>query len=97
MFMEERTGKRINAERTDEAESTGADTLGVACPYCLIMLDDGAKGKGGQLQVLDVAQIVDRATGTKAAVAAAPEPGPGSPPAGGAADGPDRQSAPSVD
>jgi Fe-S oxidoreductase len=88
MWMEEHLGKRINAERTDEAVSTGADTLGVACPYCLIMLDDGAKGKGGQLQVLDVAQIVDRATGTKAAVAATPEPEspPDDPPPGGSTD-----------
>jgi len=74
MWMEEHLGKRINNERTEEAISTGADTMGVACPYCLIMLDDGAKAKGGAMQVLDVAQIVDRATGTKAAVALA-EPG----------------------
>jgi Fe-S oxidoreductase len=62
MWMEEHLGKRINSERTEEAISTGADTLGVACPYCLIMLDDGAKAKGGELRVLDVAQIVDRST-----------------------------------
>jgi Fe-S oxidoreductase len=85
MWMEEHLGKRINNERTEEAISTGADTLGVACPYCLIMLDDGAKAKGGQLQVLDVAQIVDRATGTKASVVATPEPDgpPGDDPPGG--------------
>jgi hypothetical protein len=49
------------------------------------MLDDGAKAKGGQLQVLDVAQIVDRATGTKASVVATPEPDgpPGDDPPGG--------------
>jgi Fe-S oxidoreductase len=70
--MEEHLGKRINSERTDEAVSTGADTMGVACPYCLIMLDDGAKAKGGQLQVLDVAQIVDRATGAGAGETTAP-------------------------
>ncbi|HEX2089842.1 MAG TPA: (Fe-S)-binding protein, partial [Actinomycetota bacterium] len=38
MWMEERLGKRVNLERTEEAISTGADTMGVACPYCLIML-----------------------------------------------------------
>ncbi len=63
MWMEERIGKRVNVERTEEAISTGADTMGVACPYCLIMLDDGAKAKGGSLKVLDVAQLVARATG----------------------------------
>jgi Fe-S oxidoreductase len=58
MWMEERAGRRINVERTDEVVSTGAETLGVACPYCLIMLDDGAKVRGGELKVLDVAQVV---------------------------------------
>jgi Fe-S oxidoreductase len=63
MWLEERIGKRVNVERTEEAISTGADTVAVACPYCLIMLDDGAKAKGGDLKVLDVAQVVDRSTG----------------------------------
>ncbi len=62
MWMEERIGKRINAERMDEAASTGAGTVGVACPYCLIMLDDGARARaaGPPLEVLDVAQVIAR-------------------------------------
>ena len=64
MWMEERIGKRINRERMDEAASTGADTVGVACPYCLIMLDDGARDRGDETRVLDVAQIVAQALGT---------------------------------
>jgi Fe-S oxidoreductase len=66
MWMEERIGKRINIERTEEAISTGAETMGVACPYCLIMLDDGAKAKGGVLKVLDLAQVLALATGAEA-------------------------------
>jgi Fe-S oxidoreductase len=58
MWMEEPLGKRINMERTEEAVSTGASAMGVACPYCLIMLDDGAKQSGRDLKVLDVAQVV---------------------------------------
>jgi Fe-S oxidoreductase len=61
MWMEERIGTRINEERTDEAIGTGADVLGVACPYCMVMLDDGAKARGADLEVLDVAQVVARA------------------------------------
>jgi Fe-S oxidoreductase len=60
MWMEERIGKRINQERADEAASTGADTVGVACPYCLIMLDDGAKARGSGSEVLDLAQVLAR-------------------------------------
>jgi Fe-S oxidoreductase len=58
MWMEERIGKRINDERMDEAASTGADTVGVACPYCLIMLDDGARNRRDPIRVRDVAQVV---------------------------------------
>jgi Fe-S oxidoreductase len=65
MWMEERIGKRVNLERTEEAAATGADTMGVACPFCLIMLDDGAKAKGGTLQVVDVAQVVARSVGAE--------------------------------
>ena len=60
MWMEERIGKRINQERAEEAASTGADTVGVACPYCLIMLDDGAKARGNGSEVLDLAQVLAR-------------------------------------
>ena len=63
MWMEERIGKRINEERADEAASTGADAVGVACPYCLIMLDDGARARGDDTQVMDLAQILARSVG----------------------------------
>jgi Fe-S oxidoreductase len=65
MWMEERIGKRVNMERTDEATATGAEAMGVACPFCLIMLDDGAKAKGGALEVFDVAQVVARSVGAE--------------------------------
>jgi Fe-S oxidoreductase len=68
MWMEERLGKRVNIERTEEAIATGADTLGVACPYCLVMLDDGAKAKGERIKVVDVAQVVAEATAPPGAI-----------------------------
>jgi Fe-S oxidoreductase len=58
MWMEERIGKRINEERMDEAAATGASTVGVACPYCLVMLDDGARARGADVRVADVAQLL---------------------------------------
>ncbi|MGH2710187.1 MAG: heterodisulfide reductase-related iron-sulfur binding cluster [Actinomycetota bacterium] len=63
MWMEERIGKRINVERMDEAAATGAETVGVGCPFCMVMLDDGAKDKGGEVQVKDVAQVVAESVG----------------------------------
>jgi Fe-S oxidoreductase len=63
MWMEERIGKRINQERVDEAASTGADTIAVSCPYCLIMLDDGARARTDVGRVEDLAQVLDRSDG----------------------------------
>jgi Fe-S oxidoreductase len=58
MFMEERTGKRINVERTEELLGTGADTLAVACPFCLTMISDGARALGSEAPIQDIAEIV---------------------------------------
>jgi Fe-S oxidoreductase len=64
MWMEERIGKRVNLERTDEALATGADVVGTACPYCMVMLDDAikqrqAEGSTEGVRVLDVAQVLE--------------------------------------
>jgi Fe-S oxidoreductase len=58
MFMEERTGKRINAERVEELLATGADTIAVACPFCMTMMNDGAKARDANVNVLDIAEVV---------------------------------------
>ncbi len=58
MFMEERTGKRINAERVDELVATGADTIAVACPFCMTMMNDGVRARDSSTVVLDIAEVV---------------------------------------
>jgi Fe-S oxidoreductase len=63
MWMEERIGKRGNAERMDEAAASGAASVGVACPFCLVMLDDGARARGHEVEVLDVSQVLARSLG----------------------------------
>jgi Fe-S oxidoreductase len=66
MWLEERTGKRINTERIDEALALNPDTVSTACPYCMVMLGDAvnAKKAAGQakdtLEVIDVAQLLVR-------------------------------------
>jgi Fe-S oxidoreductase len=87
MWMEERIGKRINVERTDEALGTGADVISTACPYCLIMLDDATKGRQAEgtasesVRVMDVAQVLERSVAAPAPAAAGPsdEKGPTGP------------------
>ena len=64
MWMEEKLGTRVNANRTAEAVATGADTIAIGCPFCRVMLSDGlteaqANGTAREdVQVLDVAQML---------------------------------------
>nr|WP_211300117.1 (Fe-S)-binding protein [Haloactinopolyspora alba] len=76
MWMEERIGKRINTDRTEEALATGAEAIAVGCPFCRVMLSDGlteaqAGGQGADVEVLDVAQLL--LAGVRRANPAAPE------------------------
>jgi Fe-S oxidoreductase len=59
MWKEEQPGTaRVSEVRLAEARATGAETVAVACPFCMIMLTDAAKADGGPVKVLDVAEIV---------------------------------------
>src|SRR3954451_3510188 len=46
MWMEESTGKKVNTERAGELLPTGSSRIATACPFCYIMIDDGAKEHG---------------------------------------------------
>jgi len=60
MWMEETIGKKVNAERSEEAVATGATRIAVACPFCYVMMEDGVKGqdKDEEVRVSDVAEIL---------------------------------------
>jgi Fe-S oxidoreductase len=60
MFMEEKEGKRVNVERTEEALRLNPATIAAACPFCLTMLTDGLKAKDAddRVQVRDVAEVL---------------------------------------
>ncbi|CAN5189069.1 heterodisulfide reductase-related iron-sulfur binding cluster [soil metagenome] len=64
MWMEEKTGERINLNRTSEAVETGADQIATGCPFCRVMLSDGLTTKQAdgsareEVEVLDVAQLL---------------------------------------
>jgi Fe-S oxidoreductase len=59
MWKEEEEGEeRVNLHRFREAQKTGASTLAVGCPFCMVMLTDAQKAAGSEMQVLDIVEIV---------------------------------------
>ena len=60
MWKEEEHGQeRVNANRFQRsAGQTGAQTLAVGCPFCMVMLNDARKDANSEMQVLDMAEIV---------------------------------------
>ncbi|HLA98667.1 MAG TPA: (Fe-S)-binding protein, partial [Anaerolineales bacterium] len=62
MWKEEEHGdERVSLNRFKEAQASGADTLAVGCPFCMVMLSDARKDTGSEMEVLDIAEIVARA------------------------------------
>ncbi len=57
MWMEEKVGKRINLERTDEALGTGAKTIVTGCPFCRVMLTDGVTARQNTPETADTAPM----------------------------------------
>src|SRR3989441_790186 len=61
MWMEERTGEKVNHRRLSHVEETHANAVATACPYCLIMLDDAAKTKNREdIRRFDIAELLDK-------------------------------------
>ena len=61
MWMEEKRGTRINAERTRQALATGAEVVATACPFCMTMMRDGVADSGDAgagVQVQDISEIL---------------------------------------
>jgi Fe-S oxidoreductase len=60
MWMEEKVGKSVNIERTEEALSLEPNIIGTACPFCMTMMSDGVKAKerGDDVAVKDIAELL---------------------------------------
>jgi Fe-S oxidoreductase len=62
MWLEEKQGKRINVERTEQALRTNPTAIGSNCPYCLTMMGDGTKALEveDKIKTLDIAEILEK-------------------------------------
>jgi Fe-S oxidoreductase len=63
LWMHESRGTRISTERTRQALATRPSVVATACPYCLIMFEDGLKDEGaaGTVKAMDVSEMAARA------------------------------------
>ena len=55
---EEEGAERVSMNRLKEAKQSGVETLAVACPFCMIMLNDAATTSGEGIRVKDIVEIV---------------------------------------
>jgi Fe-S oxidoreductase len=55
--------ERLAFQRVQEAAETGAEVLAVACPFCLLTLEDAVKVQGldDRMQVMDIMELVNQA------------------------------------
>jgi Fe-S oxidoreductase/nitrate reductase gamma subunit len=59
VWYEVQEKKKIGIIRVEEAKATGAETLAVACPFCITMFEDATKALGDErMKVLDMAEIM---------------------------------------
>jgi len=63
MWMEHGADQRVNDVRMDEIQQIGPDVAAVACPFCLIMLDDSLtrRNEAERLVLRDLAEVVSAA------------------------------------
>ncbi len=59
-WMEDRVGQRVSHVRTHHAVATGAQVVATACPFCTLMLEDGATATEAAIRPRDVAELLER-------------------------------------
>ena len=58
MWFDDAPDERAGGTRIDEALATGADTVAVGCPFCMVMLHDGLAARDAPVTVKDIAEIL---------------------------------------
>lgn len=58
MWFEEAPNQRVGNVRAAEALATGANTVGVGCPFCMTMMTDSMAQASPDTRVLDIAELL---------------------------------------
>ena len=64
MWFDDGPESRVGGDRFKEVAATGADTVAVACPFCLTMISDFAGDQGAGMEVRDIAELLVDALGS---------------------------------
>ena len=59
---EEKGEKEVNIERMDDVEEVNPDIVATGCPFCMTMMTDGVKIKEQNAEVMDLAELVAKAS-----------------------------------
>jgi Fe-S oxidoreductase/nitrate reductase gamma subunit len=62
MWFDDAPSQRVGRGRVEEIVGSGAETVAVSCPFCLIMLGDGVAAEKPAMQVRDIAELLAEAT-----------------------------------
>ena len=68
IWFEERRGTRVNHLRMEHIQAEDPAQVAVACPFCMIMLEDGARAKGvyETLPILDISEFLTNSLAARA-------------------------------
>jgi Fe-S oxidoreductase len=58
MWFDDPPAQRVGQGRIREIAKSGAGTVAVSCPFCLIMLGDGFAAQKPDVQVRDIAEVL---------------------------------------
>jgi Fe-S oxidoreductase/nitrate reductase gamma subunit len=58
MWFDDAPANRVGQSRVREVVESGAETVAVACPFCLIMLGDGVAAMNPTLSVRDISELL---------------------------------------
>jgi Fe-S oxidoreductase len=73
MWFDEAPTQRVGNLRAQEALATGADTVAVACPFCMVMMTDSVALANPDARVLDIAELLAERLPEHVAVEKTPE------------------------
>jgi Fe-S oxidoreductase len=60
MWFDDPPTQRVGKGRVQEIIQSGADTVAVSCPFCLIMLSDGLAAQKPDARVRDIAEVLSQ-------------------------------------